>query len=223
MSGSIAEEEADGKNVNEWVQQSLPPPDLQVYMPFIGLNSQGEEVVFEALVSSSSRLSDFVFHITTEESHTMTETGTETTITLIETMSNSADGEEQDQDQDQDQKQEQEYGDVNWLEYMDDEDYDDGDYNMEEEEYDDDEEEEAEGDEEAVRPASEESIMGLELVRIEQGSVGLAGEECAVCLDEFATGSEVRRMPCSHIYHQDCIVLWLGTSNLCPMCRYRLP
>ena len=49
---------------------------------------------FEALVSSSSRLSDFVFHITTEESHTMTETEMETTITLIETMSDNAVGEE---------------------------------------------------------------------------------------------------------------------------------
>ena len=106
---------------------------------------------------------------------------------------------------------------------MDDGDYDDGDYNMEEEEYDDDEEEDEEGDEEAVRLVSEESILGLEVVRIEQGSVGLAGEDCAVFLDEFSIGLEARRMPCSHIYHQDCIVLWLGTCNLCPMCRYRLP
>ena len=94
MSGSITEAEVNSKNINAWVQQSLPPPDLQFYMPFIGLNSQGEEIVFEALVSSSSRLSNFVFHITTEESHSMTETDTETTITLIETMLDSADGEE---------------------------------------------------------------------------------------------------------------------------------
>ena len=94
MSGSITEVEVNSKNINAWVQQSLPPPDLQFYMPFIGLNSQGEEVVFEALVSSSSRLSDFVFHITTEESHSMIEIDTETTITLIETMSDSADREE---------------------------------------------------------------------------------------------------------------------------------
>ena len=94
MSGSITEAEVNSKNINAWVQQSLPPPDLQFYMPFIGLNSQGEEIVFEALVSSSSRLSDFVFHITTEESHSMTEIDTETTITLIETMSDSADREE---------------------------------------------------------------------------------------------------------------------------------
>ena len=91
----------------------------------------------------------------------MTETEMETTITLIETMSDNAVGEEQYQ------KQEQVYGDVNWLDYIDDEDYDDGDYNMEEEEYDDDEEEDEEGDEEAVRPVSEESILGLEVVRIE--------------------------------------------------------
>ena len=90
MSGSITKVEVNSKNVNARMQQSLPPPNLQVYMPFISLNSQGEEVVFEALVSSSSRLSDFVFHITTEESHTMTETEMETTITLIETMSDNA-------------------------------------------------------------------------------------------------------------------------------------
>ena len=77
------------------MQQLLPPSDLQVYVPLIGLNSQEEEVVFEFLVSSSSRLSNFVFHITTEESHTMTKMETETTITLIETMSDNAVGEEQ--------------------------------------------------------------------------------------------------------------------------------
>ena len=196
MSSSTTEAQSNGKNVVASMQQLLPPSDLQVYVPLIGLNSQGVEVVFEFLVSSSSRLSDFVFHITTEESHTMTEMETETTMTLIETMSDHAVGEEQ------------EYDDAGWLDYMDDEDYD---------------EEEEEGDEEAVRPASEESIMGLEVVRIEERSVDLAGEACAVCLNEFSIGSEARRMPCSHTYHQDCIVQWLGRSNMCPMCRYRLP
>ena len=196
MSSSTTEAQSNGKNVDASMQQLLPPSDLQVYVPLIGLNSQGVEVVFEFLVSSSSRLSDFVFHITTEESHTMTEMETETTMTLIETMSDHAVGEEQ------------EYDDAGWLDYMDDEDYD---------------EEEEEGDEEAVRPASEESIMGLEVVRIEERSVDLAGEACAVCLNEFSIGSEARRMPCSHTYHQDCIVQWLGRSNMCPMCRYRLP
>ena len=196
MSSSTTEAQSNGKNVDASMQQLLPPSDLQVYVPLIGLNSQGVEVVFECLVSSSSRLSDFVFHITTEESHTMTEMETETTMTPIETMSDHAVGEEQ------------EYDDAGWLDYMDDEDYD---------------EEEEEGDEEAVRPASEESIMGLEVVRIEERSVDLAGEACAVCLNEFSIGSEARRMPCSHTYHQDCIVQWLGRSNMCPMCRYRLP
>jgi hypothetical protein len=61
-----------------------------------------------------------------------------------------------------------------------------------------------EEDYEKVRPMSEESIMGLEVVMIE-GSVGSA-EVCPICLDKFSIGLEARRMPCSHIYHENCIL-----------------
>ena len=60
-----------------------------------------------------------------------------------------------------------------------------------------------EEDYEKVRPMSEESIMGLEVVMIE-GSIGSA-EVCPICLDKFSIGLEARRMPCSHIYHENCI------------------
>ena len=65
----------------------------------------------------------------------------------------------------------------------------------------------------------------MEAVEIE----GLQSDEvCAICLDEFsiegvAAEARVIRMPCSHIYHEDCIVEWLENSNMCPMCRYELP
>ena len=58
---------------------------------------------------------------------------------------------------------------------------------------------------------------------------GLQSDEvCAICLDEFsiegvAAAARVIRTPCSHIYHEDCIVEWLENSNMCPMCRYELP
>ncbi|KAE8727386.1 hypothetical protein F3Y22_tig00005465pilonHSYRG00151 [Hibiscus syriacus] len=48
-------------------------------------------------------------------------------------------------------------------------------------------------------------------------------KECVICLDEFSDQDEVTSMPCDHVYHYDCIVEWLKTSHLCPMCRYQMP
>ncbi|OMP12286.1 Zinc finger, RING-type [Corchorus olitorius] len=51
--------------------------------------------------------------------------------------------------------------------------------------------------------------------------------ECAICLQEFEVGAQVRRMPCKgnswHIFHEHCIAKWLQTKRTCPLCRHRLP
>lgn len=47
-------------------------------------------------------------------------------------------------------------------------------------------------------------------------------EKCVICLEEFLSGSEVSRMPCSHVYHEDCIYRWLEKSGSCPLCRYHM-
>ncbi|XP_062192408.1 uncharacterized protein LOC133895900 [Phragmites australis] len=49
------------------------------------------------------------------------------------------------------------------------------------------------------------------------------GEECAVCRDGVAAGQRVKRLPCSHLYHEECIVPWLQVRNSCPLCRFELP
>ncbi|TXG66868.1 hypothetical protein EZV62_008143 [Acer yangbiense] len=45
---------------------------------------------------------------------------------------------------------------------------------------------------------------------------------CAICQEEFLVGIEVTSLPCSHIYHGDCIVKWLRTSHCCPLCRFKM-
>ncbi|GMY08072.1 NEP1-interacting protein-like 1 [Fagus crenata] len=72
-------------------------------------------------------------------------------------------------------------------------------------------------------PATKSSIEALEKVRLQPQSVSVSVGECIICLQEFATGLEVTRMPCSHVYHGDCIVKWLETSHHCPLCRYTMP
>lgn len=47
---------------------------------------------------------------------------------------------------------------------------------------------------------------------------------CAVCLEEFETGQQVRRLACSHLYHRSCIDPWLqSSSNSCPLCKREVP
>jgi len=47
--------------------------------------------------------------------------------------------------------------------------------------------------------------------------------ECSICLDALVLGEQALRIPCGHLYHEDCIYDWLKKSNECPVCRYELP
>ncbi|CAL8994502.1 unnamed protein product [Prunus brigantina] len=49
------------------------------------------------------------------------------------------------------------------------------------------------------------------------------GESCSVCMDEFEGGTNVACMPCSHVFHSECIVNWLRQSHYCPVCRFEVP
>ncbi|CAK7354916.1 unnamed protein product [Dovyalis caffra] len=69
-------------------------------------------------------------------------------------------------------------------------------------------------------PAAKSCIDALERVDFD-GSA--SARDCTVCMEEIDAGREAIRMPCSHVYHSDCIVRWLQTSRLCPLCRYRMP
>lgn len=44
---------------------------------------------------------------------------------------------------------------------------------------------------------------------------------CPICLDDFCSNeTEVRELPCKHIFHPECIDIFLrDNSSLCPMCK----
>nr|CAB3446308.1 unnamed protein product [Digitaria exilis] len=62
---------------------------------------------------------------------------------------------------------------------------------------------------------------------IESGPSGVDAdaivEQCSVCLEDFEAGEMVRRLPaCGHLFHVECIDMWLDSHRTCPVCRCNL-
>ena len=47
----------------------------------------------------------------------------------------------------------------------------------------------------------------------------LHDKRCCICLCDYEVGDEVRKLPCAHGCHVDCMDQHLGQAKTCPMCR----
>ncbi|KAK1431476.1 hypothetical protein QVD17_07935 [Tagetes erecta] len=72
-------------------------------------------------------------------------------------------------------------------------------------------------------PASKSAVQNLPSVKISKELMESDYSDCAVCKDSFELDEDVKKLPCKHMYHQDCILPWLELHNSCPVCRYELP
>ena len=82
---------------------------------------------------------------------------------------------------------------------------------------------------EAPSPQQAEEIMRAlpTLLLDDVSAAALLGEACAVCLEEYACGSQLVCVACPgrHIAHAGCTARWIATAApaTCPSCRFRLP
>jgi E3 ubiquitin-protein ligase RNF115/126 len=70
-------------------------------------------------------------------------------------------------------------------------------------------------------PTAKSELDQLPSVTIEQSHIDNS-EDCAVCKEPFVLNEEVKKLPCKHLYHEECIVPWLKMHNSCPVCRWEL-
>jgi hypothetical protein len=45
---------------------------------------------------------------------------------------------------------------------------------------------------------------------------------CPICSEEFILGNKELQMPCSHLFHEACVMPWLDMHRTCPICRYEM-
>jgi E3 ubiquitin-protein ligase synoviolin len=44
-----------------------------------------------------------------------------------------------------------------------------------------------------------------------------AAGDCLICREAMERG---KKLPCSHVFHLDCLRMWLQHQQSCPLCRY---
>ncbi|KAG7590829.1 Zinc finger RING-type [Arabidopsis suecica] len=49
----------------------------------------------------------------------------------------------------------------------------------------------------------------------------ISGEDasCCICLTRYGDDEQVRELPCSHVFHVDCVDKWLKINATCPLCK----
>lgn len=73
----------------------------------------------------------------------------------------------------------------------------------------------------ATSGVSQEQIMAA--TRLERWQPGMFDENtCAISMEEYSKGDEVRILPCGHHFSNGAITTWLASHNSCPMCRARV-
>ncbi|XP_007946147.1 E3 ubiquitin-protein ligase ZNRF3 [Orycteropus afer afer] len=46
--------------------------------------------------------------------------------------------------------------------------------------------------------------------------------DCAICLEKYMDGEELRIIPCTHRFHKKCVDPWLLQHHTCPHCRHNI-
>lgn len=45
---------------------------------------------------------------------------------------------------------------------------------------------------------------------------------CCICTEAFCKSAEIKRTPCNHYFHEECLGKWLKVQVTCPICRLDL-
>lgn len=73
-------------------------------------------------------------------------------------------------------------------------------------------------------PASKKVVANLPVIHLTAEMIERLGKEteCAVCRENLVINDKMQELPCSHLFHPECLKPWLDENNSCPTCRHEL-
>lgn len=79
---------------------------------------------------------------------------------------------------------------------------------------------EAVTEENSAEEKSTKVFQSVKNVSVDSFGTTCEASTCVICLDVFSDGDILRRLPCNHEYHRDCIDVWLTKKcGTCPLCQ----
>nr|XP_009942120.1 PREDICTED: E3 ubiquitin-protein ligase Praja-2 [Opisthocomus hoazin] len=77
--------------------------------------------------------------------------------------------------------------------------------------------------EQAHPPATKETIDCLPQIIVTDDHDGMDEEQCCtICCCDYVKDEVITELPCHHLFHKQCVSLWLLESGTCPICRHVL-
>ena len=70
-----------------------------------------------------------------------------------------------------------------------------------------------------VKSLSDSIISRLDIVSYYHGLIKNDEPKCTICLSDYEEFEKLKRLPCLHLFHSDCVENWLKRVDSCPICR----
>jgi len=74
-----------------------------------------------------------------------------------------------------------------------------------------------------VNPLNENLVSSLPEITITDLSKIPAGKnECVICLTKYELNEKAILLPCTDMFHTECIKNWFKNQNSCPLCKFKI-
>ncbi len=67
--------------------------------------------------------------------------------------------------------------------------------------------------------ATDDELDRLQRRAMSEEDISQLGQGCIICISGFVMGEIITTLPCSHVFHANCLTMWLMINGVCLLCN----